>query len=91
MNSQATTPLRDTVRRTIRQYLKDMGTTEPENVHRKLLAEVEPPLIEEVLLYAHGNQSRAARILGMTRNTLRDRIRRYGMETTGRRPVTRLR
>jgi len=92
MTSQtATTPLRDAVRKTIRQYLLDMGTTEPEHVHRKLLAEIEPPLIEEVLLYTRGNQSRAARMLGMTRNTLRGRMRRYGIEKTGRRAVTRLR
>ena len=56
-----------------------MGSTEPEHVHRKLMTEIEPPLIEEVLNYTRGNQSRAARILGMTRNTLRTRLRRYGI------------
>jgi len=86
-----TTPLRNEVRKTIRQYLIDMGSTEPEHVYRKLLSEVEPPLIEEVLLYTRGNQSRAARILGMTRNTLRSRIRRYGIQKGKKRAVTRLR
>ena len=85
------TPLRDEVRKTIRQFLQDMGSTEPEHVYRKLLSEVEPPLIEEVLRYAKGNQSRAARILGMTRNTLRTRIRRYGIEKAGKQSVTKLR
>jgi Fis family transcriptional regulator len=70
-------PLKDHVRRTIRRYLEDMGSTEPEHVYRKLLSEIEPPLIEEVLRYAGGNQSRTARILGMTRNTLRSKLRRY--------------
>lgn len=70
-------PLKDHVRKTIRRYLDDMGNTEPEHVYRKLLAEIEPPLIEEVLRYAGGNQSRTARILGMTRNTLRSKLRRY--------------
>ncbi|NIM71123.1 MAG: Fis family transcriptional regulator [Xanthomonadales bacterium] len=73
------TPLRRQVQKTIRRYLKDMGSTEPEHVHRKLMTEIEPPLIEEVLNYTRGNQSRAARILGMTRNTLRTRLRRYGI------------
>lgn len=54
-----------------------MDCTEPENVYRKLLAEIEPPLIEEVLRYTAGNQSRTARVLGMTRNTLRSKLRRY--------------
>lgn len=70
-------PLREHVQRTIKRYLSDMGSTEPEHVYRKLLAEIEPPLIEEVLAYTRGNQSRAARILGMTRNTLRSKLRRY--------------
>ena len=86
-----TTSLREEVRKTIRQFLMDMGDTEPEHVHRKLLAEVEPPLIEEVLSYTRGNQSRAARILGMTRNTLRTRIHRYGIQAGKKSAVTRLR
>jgi Fis family transcriptional regulator, factor for inversion stimulation protein len=71
------TPLRDHVQKTIRRYLDDMGNTEPEHVYQKLLAEIEPPLIEEILRFTGGNQSRAARILGMTRNTLRSKLRRY--------------
>ena len=85
------TPLRDEVRKTIRQFLQDMGSTEPEHVYRKLLSDVEPPLIEEVLTFTRGNQSRAARILGMTRNTLRTRIRRYGIKQGKKPAVTRLR
>ena len=73
-------PLREHVQHTIRLYLEDMGNTEPEHVHRKLLSEIEPPLIEEVLRYAGGNQSRTARILGMTRNTLRSKLRRYSIK-----------
>ncbi|MFT5139087.1 MAG: Fis family transcriptional regulator [Lysobacterales bacterium] len=74
-------PLREHVQETIRLYLEDMGNTEPEHVYRKLLSEIEPPLIEEVLHYAGGNQSRTARILGMTRNTLRSKMRRYSIKT----------
>lgn len=73
-------PLREHVQQTIRQFLQDMDCTEPENVYRKLLTEIEPPLIEEVLRYTAGNQSRTARVLGMTRNTLRSKIRRYGIK-----------
>jgi Fis family transcriptional regulator len=80
-------PLREHVQQTIRRYLKDMGSTEPEHVHRTLLAEIEPPLIEEVLNYTGGNQSRAARILGMTRNTLRSKLRRYDIKSD---PLSRL-
>jgi Fis family transcriptional regulator len=74
-------PLRAHVQKTIRRYLKDMGATDPNNLYRTVLAEIEPPLIEETLRHAEGNQSRAARILGLTRNTLRNKIRRYQIET----------
>ena len=73
-------PLREHVQATICQYLADMDTTEPEHVYRKLLSEIEPPLIEEVLRYSGGNQSRTARILGITRNTLRSKLRRYSIK-----------
>jgi len=54
-----------------------MGHCQPESLYRILLAQVEPPLIEEVLRYTQGNQSQTAKILGMTRNTLRTKLNRY--------------
>ena len=80
MKKNQSVPLREHVQENIRRYLEDMGNTEPEHMHRKLLSEIEPPLIEEVLRYTGGNQSRSARILGMTRNTLRSKIRRYSIK-----------
>lgn len=70
-------PLRQNVQLAIRRYLEDMGQSEPDCLYRVLMAEVEPPLIEEVLRYTNGNQSQTARILGMTRNTLRSKLNRY--------------
>ena len=37
------------------------------------------PLVETVLEHTGGNQSKAADILGVTRSTLRTRIKRYGL------------
>ena len=73
------TPLRQNVQEAIRRYLEDMGQSQPECLYRTLMAQVEPPLIEEVLRYTQGNQSRTAKILGMTRNTLRSKLHRYGI------------
>jgi len=42
-------------------------------------AEAERRLIQEALMRARGNRTEAARALGMSRNTLRDRMRRYGL------------
>ena len=75
-------PIRQNVQAAIRRYLEDMGQSQPESLYRVLMAEVEPPLIEEVLRYTNGNQSQTARILGMTRNTLRTKLSRYDIPVT---------
>jgi len=83
-------PLRQHVKNTIRRYLQDMGKTTPKNIYQLLLAEIEPPLIEEILKFTGGNQSRAADMLGITRNTLRTKMQRYTINAqTGK--ISRLR
>ena len=77
-------PIRQNVQVAIRRYLEDMGQSQPSGLYRTLLAEVEPPLIEEVLRYTQGNQSRTAEILGMTRNTLRTKLNRYRITVNNR-------
>lgn len=74
--------LRRNVQEAIRRYLQDMGTCQPDCLYQTLLAEVEPPLIEEVLRFTGGNQSKTARILGITRNTLRTKLNRYDIPVT---------
>src|SRR6058998_917270 len=44
-------------------------------VHREALALLERPLLAHVLALTGGNQLRAARVLGLNRNTLRKRCR----------------
>ena len=45
-----------------------------------VVAEVEKPLLEVVLKRTGGNQLRAARILGINRNTLRKKLDLYGLK-----------
>lgn len=59
-----------------------MGNSQAEDLYQILLSEVEPPLLEEVLRFTNYNQSRAARILGITRNTLRAKLLRYDIPLT---------
>ncbi len=75
-------PLRQNVQSAIRRYLEDMGQSQPNGLYQTLLAEVEPPLLEEVLRYTRGNQSRTAKILGITCNTLRTKLHRYDIPVT---------
>lgn len=44
-----------------------------------VLAQMERELIQEALQETRGNQSQAARLLGINRNTLRNKIRLYGL------------
>jgi two-component system nitrogen regulation response regulator GlnG len=44
------------------------------------LAEIEPPLLLLSLAAAKGNQVRAAKLLGMNRNTLRKKLAERGID-----------
>ncbi len=89
-DSEHAIPLRQHVQNTISRYLQDMGNTAPENLYQMLLAEIEPPLIEEILKRTGGNQSQAASMLGITRNTLRTKMQRYSISARSSK-ITRLR
>jgi two-component system, NtrC family, nitrogen regulation response regulator GlnG len=47
----------------------------PEGLYERVLAEIEPPLIRAALVATHGNQLRAADLLGINRNTLRSKLK----------------
>jgi len=46
----------------------------PPGLYERVLAEIEPPLLRAALAVSAGNQSRAAHLLGVNRNTLRARL-----------------
>ena len=50
-----------------------------QSLHADLIAYVERILLDHVLYYTEGNQSQAAQILGITRGSLRNKIRDYGI------------
>lgn len=49
-------------------------------VYNKVIAETEKMLIEESLKRAFGNQSIAAKILGINRNTMRAKVRKLNID-----------
>ena len=55
--------------------IDQLTTTRPGSVYREALALLERPLLAHVLAVTGGNQLRAARLLGLNRNTLRKRCR----------------
>jgi len=65
------------VRKSIDQYLNDLDGEKPSCIHDMVILSVEKPLIEVILQHTHGNQTLAAELLGINRNTLRQKIKRY--------------
>jgi Fis family transcriptional regulator, factor for inversion stimulation protein len=68
------------VRRVLKQYFKDLDGEKCGPVYDMVLGSVEKPLIEVVLQHVEGNQTRAADLLGLNRNTLRKKMNLYGIE-----------
>jgi Fis family transcriptional regulator len=62
------------IRKSLEKYFKDLDGERPRTVYEMVLKNVEKPMIEVVLDYAEGNQTVAARWLGINRNTLRKKI-----------------
>lgn len=71
--------LRACVADTASALLKDFGDHTRTNLRAALIAEVDAALIEVALAHSAGNQSRAAALLGLSRNTLRKRIDDLGL------------
>jgi len=66
--------LEDLIARRVREYVRQLPDADLSDLYRKVLAKFEKPLIEASLERAGGNQVRAARHLGLNRNTLRKKI-----------------
>ncbi len=69
--------LRECVSSTVEHYLRDLDGYEVNDLYQVVMGEVEPPLLETLLDYTHGNQTRAARLLGLSRSTLRKKMAHY--------------
>jgi two-component system, NtrC family, nitrogen regulation response regulator GlnG len=65
------------------ELMDQLAAAHPGRVYREALAILEKPLLQHALRLTGGNQLRAARLLGMNRNTLRKRCRELGLLATG--------
>ncbi|MDH5769483.1 MAG: Fis family transcriptional regulator [Nitrospirota bacterium] len=61
----------------LNRYLKEMSRLENSNLYKAVLSEVEKSLILIILKETEGNQLKAAKTLGINRNTLRAKIQEY--------------
>ena len=68
------------VRRELTKYFKDLDGEPASHVYDMVMNCVEKPVIQLVLDHTAGNQSRAAEILGINRNTLRKKMQQHGIK-----------
>lgn len=67
----------DSVHRTLDQYFRDLDGEKPAAIYDMVIRNVERPMLEFVLRQANGNQTVAAEMLGINRNTLRRKLTEY--------------
>jgi Fis family transcriptional regulator, factor for inversion stimulation protein len=65
--------------RSLEQYFASLDGAKPHALHEMVLGAIEKPLLQFALQRCDGNQSAAADLLGMNRNTLRRKLQDYGL------------
>ena len=79
MQTNVTTQsLYDSMKSAVEGYLANLGGEPINDLYEIVLAEVERPFFEVVLKHTKGNQSKAAIILGLSRGTLRKKLKQLG-------------
>jgi Fis family transcriptional regulator len=68
------------VRKALDGYFKDLDGEKPCAIYEMVVGCVEKPLLQVILDHAQGNQTRAAEILGLNRNTLRKKMKTHGIK-----------
>jgi len=74
-----TITLKQVVKDTLRNYFNNVGSEQPVDFYAILLEEIERPLLEVLINHTHYNQVKMAQILGISRGTLRKKLKQYGL------------
>jgi Fis family transcriptional regulator len=70
--------LSDQVVSAVKNYINAMNPKDPNlNLYKLITEEVEGPLFRTVMEMTRYNQSKAARVLGVSRGTLRTKLKHY--------------
>ncbi len=72
-----TQTLRESVADSLHSYFSKLDGHAPDDLYRMVIEEVEKPLLESVMNYCGGNQTKAAKCLGLNRGTLRKKLKHY--------------
>ncbi|WP_148717103.1 helix-turn-helix domain-containing protein [Chitinolyticbacter meiyuanensis] len=77
--SAVSDPIAEAIAASLEQYFQDLDGEAPCAVYDMVLGRVEKPLLTLVLARVDGNQTRAAEVLGINRNTLRKKLQTYDL------------
>jgi Fis family transcriptional regulator len=68
-----------TVEKSLDEYFRKLDGEPPHGIYDMVITHVERALIASVMTRAGGNQTQAADMLGLNRNTLRTKLTKYGI------------
>lgn len=72
--------LEKAIKKLVKQYFKTIEQHHENGfLYEELIHRVERELIHQVMMHTEGNQSQAARILGVSRTTLRKKLAEYAL------------
>ena len=71
--------LRESVTVAVRHYLDELDGQMTADVYQMVLAEIEAPLLTEIMAYTRNNQTKASIMLGLNRGTLRKKLKQYNL------------
>ncbi|MBA4697193.1 MAG: Fis family transcriptional regulator [Legionella sp.] len=69
--------LQDLVYSLVTRFLTENKKKPVHDLYDMILSEVEPPLLQAVMEKRRGNQLQAAKMLGISRGTIRKKLQRY--------------
>lgn len=73
-------PLCEQIEEALNNYFSNLDGALPTDLYQMVLKQVEVPLLQKIMCYVGDNQSKAAQALGISRGTLRKKLKQYGMD-----------
>ena len=71
--------IQDVILQSLQEYFDDLDGQKPTDVYNMIMRTVEKPVLMAVMAHAKNNQSHAAEMLGINRNTLRNKLLEHGL------------
>jgi two-component system, NtrC family, nitrogen regulation response regulator GlnG len=78
-DSRWTAGFEELVNTAVPTFVREAAAVESGRLYRTVMTRIELPLLRQALELSGGNQLKAARLLGINRNTLRKRLRLLGL------------